>query len=245
MEFGDKLKQLRDQSNLSREDLAIALNITYSALSKYETNMRFPDTETLKNISNYFNVSIDYLLENKIKYAIKTIPILGKIRAGIPLLATENWETEVEVAADLNADFALRITGDSMSWVGIHDGDLAILRQASTAYNGDIVACGINEGDWTATLKFFIKENETPVLRAANPNYSDIPISSNHKIIGTLISIEKNPPSISEYKRFLNAKEMSDESWNDVIEKSIQHGLDSNQVIQLIELFSHMVKQIK
>lgn len=62
MEFGDILKQLREENGLSREDLANALSITYSALSKYETNVRFPDKETLKNIAIYFKVSLDYLL---------------------------------------------------------------------------------------------------------------------------------------------------------------------------------------
>ncbi|MBV4420302.1 helix-turn-helix domain-containing protein [Clostridium tyrobutyricum] len=62
MEFGDILKQLREENGLSREDLANALSITYSALSKYETNVRFPDKETLKNIATYFKVSLDYLL---------------------------------------------------------------------------------------------------------------------------------------------------------------------------------------
>lgn len=62
MEFGDRLKLLREETGLSREDLAISLNITYSALSKYETNSRFPDKDTLKKISKYFNVSLDYLM---------------------------------------------------------------------------------------------------------------------------------------------------------------------------------------
>lgn len=62
MEFGDRLKFLREKNNLSREELAVALNITYSALSKYETNNRFPDKDTLKKIAQYFNVSLDYLM---------------------------------------------------------------------------------------------------------------------------------------------------------------------------------------
>ncbi|WP_411680459.1 helix-turn-helix domain-containing protein [Clostridium thailandense] len=62
MDFGDKLKFLREEINLSREDLAVSLNITYSALSKYETNNRFPDKDTLKKIAKYFNVSLDYLM---------------------------------------------------------------------------------------------------------------------------------------------------------------------------------------
>jgi len=74
-----------------------------------------------------------------------TIPLLSTIRAGIPLLAEENWEYEVEVPADLEADFALRVTGDSMSWAGIHDGDIAILRKTDIPSHGMIVATGIED----------------------------------------------------------------------------------------------------
>jgi repressor LexA len=240
----NRIKELRNKRDISQQDLADFFNISQQTISAYENGSREPDLDTLKKMSEYFNVTIDYLLGLPDKM-IKIIPILGKIRAGLPLLASENWEAEVEVAADINADFALRIIGDSMSWVGIHDGDLAILRQASTAYNGDIIACGVQDGDWCATLKYFIKENGTPVLRAANPNYADMPITPSHRIIGTLVSIQKEAPSINTYKNFLNAKELSDEHWNNVIEKAVQIGLDDKQVIKLMELFSDMVKNIK
>ena len=60
--FHIKLRQLRKGSNLTREELANKLNISYSTMSKYETNQRQPDLDTLKSIAAYFNVSIDYLL---------------------------------------------------------------------------------------------------------------------------------------------------------------------------------------
>lgn len=245
MGFSEKLKYLRSSKDITQNDLAQVLNKTRSAIAGYESEGKEPDFETLKKLSDYFKVSIDYLLDSPEKITTKQIPILGKIRAGLPLLASENWEGEVEVAADINADFALRVVGDSMSWVGIYDGDLAILRQANTAYNGDIVACGVSDGTWSATLKFFIKKDDKALLRAANPYYADMPITPNHKIIGNLVSIEKNPPSLHSYNSFLNNKKSLDENWNEVIDKSLQYGLDSKQVVQLIELFSHMVKQIK
>lgn len=240
----NRIKELRKNKGLTQADLAKILNVSDRTIGFYENEERDPDTGTLKILSSFFNVSIDYLLGLPDK-VIKTIPILGKIRAGLPLLASGNWEGEVEVAADLNADFALKVTGDSMSWVGIYDGDLAILRQASTAYNGEIVACGLQEGDWSATLKYFINEHETPVLRAANPNYPDMPITPNHKIIGSLVSIQKEVPSLNTYKHFLSIKEASNDQWNEVIEKAVQIGLDNKQVIKLMELFSDMIKQVK
>lgn len=62
MEFGEILKSLREEKQLSRDDLSKDLAISYSAISKYETNVRFPDKETLTKIADYFNVSVDYLL---------------------------------------------------------------------------------------------------------------------------------------------------------------------------------------
>jgi transcriptional regulator with XRE-family HTH domain len=62
MNFGDKIKFLREERKISRKELSVALNITYSSLSKYETNVRFPDSDTLKVIAEFFDVSIDYLL---------------------------------------------------------------------------------------------------------------------------------------------------------------------------------------
>lgn len=61
--FYIKLKYLREKENLTREQLAGALDITYSTLSKYETNKRQPDFETLRKIALFFNVSTDYLLD--------------------------------------------------------------------------------------------------------------------------------------------------------------------------------------
>ncbi|MGE5633314.1 MAG: helix-turn-helix domain-containing protein [Caulobacteraceae bacterium] len=62
MEFGEILRALREEKKISREALANMLNISYSAVSKYETNIRFPDKETLVKMADYFDVSIDYLL---------------------------------------------------------------------------------------------------------------------------------------------------------------------------------------
>lgn len=62
MSFGEKLAMLRGEKNMSRNDLAKVLNISYSSISKYETEIRFPDQEMLRKIADYFQVSTDYLL---------------------------------------------------------------------------------------------------------------------------------------------------------------------------------------
>lgn len=61
--FGDRLRNLRLENNLTQEDLSKKLNVSRATVGRYETNERFPDKDTLKNIADVFNVSIDYLLE--------------------------------------------------------------------------------------------------------------------------------------------------------------------------------------
>lgn len=62
MTFGKRITMLREEKNMSRKDVAKALNISYSSMAKYETDDRFPVQETLKAIADFFQVSTDYLL---------------------------------------------------------------------------------------------------------------------------------------------------------------------------------------
>jgi transcriptional regulator with XRE-family HTH domain len=72
--IGSKIRQLREEAGMSREDLAHKLEISYWALSKYETEDRMPDYELIGRIATQFNVSVDYLLgRTNIKDPIETI----------------------------------------------------------------------------------------------------------------------------------------------------------------------------
>ncbi|WP_333860755.1 helix-turn-helix domain-containing protein [Clostridium sp.] len=62
--FAVRLKELRLKKGLTQKELAQKLNMQNTAISKYELNQRKPDTETLLEIANFFNVSVDYLLGN-------------------------------------------------------------------------------------------------------------------------------------------------------------------------------------
>ena len=62
--FGRKLRFLREQIGLTQEQLANKFNLMKSSISMYENNMRIPNVELIKELANFFNVSIDYLLDN-------------------------------------------------------------------------------------------------------------------------------------------------------------------------------------
>ena len=117
------------------------------------------------------------------------IPIVGKVTAGMPILATENIEDMFQIPINYvkhnNDLFILKVTGDSMIEAGILDGDLAIIEQKNIATNGDIVVALIEN---EATIKRFFKENEFIRLQPENKNYEPI-IVEDCSILGKLVGI--------------------------------------------------------
>ena len=99
------------------------------------------------------------------------IPLLGKIRAGLPILAIENYEEYIDFPTGnrhyaYNDLFALRVTGDSMIGAGILDGDIVVIQKSPAASNGEIVAALIGD---EATLKTFYHEGDHIRLQPENP----------------------------------------------------------------------------
>lgn len=97
------------------------------------------------------------------------VPVLGRIAAGLPLLAEENYEGTLRVDASMlpagGKVFALVVTGDSMIEDGIHDGDFLFVRQQKQVRNGDIAVVMV---DGEATVKRFFREGERIRLQPAN-----------------------------------------------------------------------------
>ncbi|MDO4183734.1 MAG: transcriptional repressor LexA [Rhodospirillales bacterium] len=114
--------------------------------------------------------------EKKIKLALQNssaqIPLYGKIAAGTPIEAIAYENETVSVPYDLvtRGDFyALRIEGESMIEAGIMDGDLAIIKRAETAENGQIVVALVD--DCEATLKVWQKKDNEIWLKPCNKDY--------------------------------------------------------------------------
>lgn len=246
MNLGDKIKNTRETNGLERAELANKLGITYHALSKYETNERQPDYETLMKIAEYFSVTTDYLLGHDNLFKTTRLPMLGTIRAGLPILAEENFDGYIEVPEHLNGDFVLRVRGDSMIGVGILEDDLVICKQAQTAFSGQIVVALHDEGSTSeATLKYYYDANGNgPVLRAANPNYPAIPMSKGYRIAGVMVAmIREEAPVSNIYRDYLMIS--GREEWTDVIELASEAGLKVGQVKQILAGQIEIAKRLK
>ncbi|OOM10522.1 transcriptional repressor LexA [Clostridium saccharobutylicum] len=117
------------------------------------------------------------------------IPIIGKITAGLPILATENIEDTFSLPLDFvkhNKElFILRVSGESMIEAGINNNDLAIIESSNSAMNGDIVVALIED---SATIKRFFKEKDHIKLQPENSTMEPI-IVDNCSILGKLVGI--------------------------------------------------------
>jgi repressor LexA len=104
------------------------------------------------------------------------LPLLGRIAAGTPILATGNIEDRINVDAALfrpRADFVLRVRGDSMKDADIQDRDLLVVHQTSEARNGQIVVARIDD---EATVKYYRRQGHRVRLEPANTTYRPIEI---------------------------------------------------------------------
>jgi repressor LexA len=124
---------------------------------------------------------------------VLSLPLVGEIAAGGPLLADENVEDYLEVPELLaagGADFLLRVKGDSMIQAGILEGDYVVVRKQQDARNGDIVVAlaGEDESADEATVKRFFRENGRVRLQPENDALE--PIYAQHvQILGKVIGV--------------------------------------------------------
>ncbi|MBQ3055733.1 MAG: transcriptional repressor LexA [Oscillospiraceae bacterium] len=117
---------------------------------------------------------------------MKNVPILGRVAAGVPILATEDVEGYVPFDAGKSQKelFALRVKGDSMINAGILPNDVIIVEQQETATNGEIVVALIED---EATVKRLNRSGSSVLLMPENPAYSPID-GRNAKILGRVLA---------------------------------------------------------
>ncbi len=124
----------------------------------------------------------------------RSVPLLGRIAAGAPILAEENVDEIYPMPADLVGDgnvFMLEVKGDSMIEAGIHDGDFVIVRQQPTAHSGEIVAAMIpgDFGDPEATVKTIRHRGSAIVLEPANAALEPFEAPQGTAILGKVVAV--------------------------------------------------------
>ena len=120
--------------------------------------------------------------------AVAFVPLVGRVAAGVPILADENVEDHLAFPATMVQSgniFALEVRGDSMIGDGIMDGDYVLVREQQIAEPGETVVALLGE---EATVKRFYREKNRVRLEPANPTMGPI-ISDDVSIVGKVVGV--------------------------------------------------------
>ena len=121
---------------------------------------------------------------------LRDVPLLGRIAAGSPILATEDVEDVFQLPASLvgrGPVFMLKVKGDSMIEAGILDGDLVVIERGGSPSNGEIVAALLDGEE--ATVKRLRRSGTRVVLEPANSALRPITYESGVEVIGRVVSV--------------------------------------------------------
>ena len=194
MEMGKKIHELRMQKGMTLEELGNSVGVGKSTVRKWENgiiaNMK---RDKILKVSVALGVSPAYLmgwqestdeeiisLNNVHPIELKRFPMLGDKACGVPKYTNEDRESYVMAGTNINADFCLRASGDSMVGARILDGDIVFIRKQDMVENGEIAAVVVNN-DSEATLKrlYYYPDKGVLILKPENPAYEDLIFSGN------------------------------------------------------------------
>ncbi len=189
MKHEETAKRIRfalDKAEISAKELSVKSGVAEASISQYVNGYHKPSNISAGKMAPILGVNPMWLMgfdepmekgyHNIVPISTKRFPVLSSIACGEPILMQEDKELYVNAASDINADFVLIAKGDSMKNARIYDGDYVFIRRQPTVENGEIAAVGIGD---EATLKrvFWYANKSVLVLRAENPDYSDMEYS--------------------------------------------------------------------
>lgn len=202
MDLANNIRYYRKLNKLTQADLANKLDVAPTAISAWEVGRNKPLMDKIEQMSTLFNVKKSDLLGDEIdtptnlvpisRTSIVSIPILGTIKCGQPILAEENitgYREELSDRLPSGNLFYLKSQGDSMVPT-IPEGSLVLIREQPTVEYGEVAAVLVN-GDTEATLKRVKKQGDIVMLIADNPDYPPYIITDDNpaRIIGKAVQV--------------------------------------------------------
>ena len=189
--FSERLKACMEEMDIKPSELSKLTGIDKSSISRYLKGDYVPKQLKVTILADALHVDPGWLftgvkqekvpnyanLKNVVPLELKKVPLLGTIAAGKPILCDEHIELLLPCDANLNADFALRVHGDSMIDVSYFDGDIVFIHQQPVVENGQIAAVRIDD---SATLKRFYKIPGGCMLLPENAKYKAMTFTSDN-----------------------------------------------------------------
>ena len=209
--IGSRIRSRREELGLSQDELSQRLGYkSRSSINKIELNQRNLTQSKIKAIADALETTPSYIMgwneseqkndvdklklfDNLFRIQTKKFPLLGNIACGEPIYASEEFEAMVESGNDIDADFCLRATGDSMIGARIYDGDIVFIKKQKLVDNGDIAAVLIGDEATLKRVQYNREENEL-LLFAENPKYKTMRFSGSEldqiRILGKAVAFQ-------------------------------------------------------
>lgn len=195
------LKHYMEKTGKTQKELAKVAGVSEPTFSYWINAIKYPRIDKIQALADYFGILKSDLIEEKPKAeqrklppniitpAAHPIPVLGTICAGDGTVAEENFSGQFFVDSSIHADYALRVTGDSMIEAEIYNGDMAFLRKEFEFRAGWIYAV-VHGIDREASLKKVYQQEDKLILQPCNSDYA--PIVADQQdcyIVGELVGV--------------------------------------------------------
>lgn len=172
------------------EDLGLSSPSTVHVHLKALEEKGFIKRDPLKSRSISLTYAVEQAIDSFVSEVrdIVSVPLVGSVAAGMPILAEENITDHLKLPTEIVGDapsFMLSVRGDSMIEIGINDGDYVVVKEQPVANNGDIVVALLED---EATIKRFYKESDHIRLQPENSQMEPL-IVTDCSIVGTVVAV--------------------------------------------------------
>lgn len=203
----NRLKELRKKHGLSQEELGSILGVQKAAVCKYETGRVPLPHEVLVTLCDHFDVTADFLLGRELVTPLFKqyggvsatfrgiaesvgVPLVGRVHAGLPILADENITEYIPVPVDdvvAGEYFYMEVEGDCMTGEFIPEGALVLVRMQPQVENGRIAVIRLEDEVLLRKVKFM---GDSLMLIPANTHYEPMIVPRDHaEIVGRVVEV--------------------------------------------------------
>lgn len=206
--IGSKIRQRREQLGMTQDQLAQRAGYkSRTSINKIELGVQSVTQKKIKPVADALLTTPEYIMDwknettsdflpkNVIPIEKRAVPMIGNVACGEPIIANQEFQSYVEIGANINCDCCLRARGDSMKNVRIQDGDIVFIKRQPMVENGDIAAVIIND---EVTLKrfYYYQENNLIILKPENSEYKDLIYSGSDleqiKVFGKAVAFQSD-----------------------------------------------------
>lgn len=192
-----RIKELRLQRKMTLLEVANSLGVSEATAQRYESgeikNLKY---DTIVALAELFKVSPAYLMGwDEVKRSSSTarvLPIIGTVCAGDGVYCEDDFLGDFDLASHIDADFALKVTGDSMIGAHIYDGDYAFIKKDDYFADGDIYAVEMLLTSEASLKKIYVNDNSV-ILTPCNADYPPVATTLDQiRIIGRCVGVYHN-----------------------------------------------------